>query len=91
MRSAEISFLVFKHFNIHVIDGLDATLNTLEKEDTEIMPRHVKECVACEILRIKGKKIDQIDLLLLSKISDDKEFEVKRQSCWDEITGKHKH
>lgn len=53
------------------------------------MPRSLKECLASEILRMKGQTID--DILLLSKMSDDVEFDAQRQASWLKLTGIKKH
>ena len=53
------------------------------------MPRSVEECLASEILRMKGQNID--DILLLSKMNDDIEFDAQQQASWLKLTENKKH
>ena len=69
----ELILLVFKQFDIDFNKGMDATLYSLTNVTVRSMPRKVRECLASEILRMKGQNVD--DILLLSKTNDDENFD----------------
>lgn len=85
----ELILLVFEHFNIGVNKTIEATLLSLTNAAVKEMPNEVKECLASEILRMKGKNID--DILLFSKLNDDVNFDTQQKEFWFKLTGVQCH